>query len=62
MRCGPQHALGMVVLVVVLVEVVVGVAPEGAHRSFAVLGDTDRVPNWSLTLIGASVVFGHLTL
>jgi hypothetical protein len=51
------------VVEVVAVEVdVVVVAPSGAHNHFATVGCTFRLPNWSTTGCGVSVVFAHFTL
>lgn len=55
-----------VVLVVLLVDVVlvedVLDTPSGAHSTLGALGVTVREPNWSLTMTGASVAFGHFSL
>ena len=52
----------VVVVVVVDVVVVVGGPASGAHTSFAALGVTVRLPNWSVPGSAGSVAFGHFTL
>jgi len=49
--------------VVLVVAVVVVIAPtKGAQRSFAALGVTVRLPNWSVPGSLGNVVFRHFTL
>jgi len=49
-------------VVVVVVLVVVGGGGTGAQTSFDTLGVTIRAPNWSFTMTGGTVAFGHLSL